>query len=643
MNKYYLLLSFSLILVKGVWAQDFLCKDENSFIRCSHAMTKNNNIQFRENLITSNYNILYHRLFFEVDPNIRYIRGNVVSYFKMNQSGNQISFDVSSNLTIDSVVYKSKQISFDQNNEMVNISFPNIINTGQIDSVSVYYQGEPPSNGFGSFETGTHNGTPVLWTLSEPYGSRDWWPNKMSLSDKIDSIDVYITAPDPYKAASNGILKSSSSFNGWSGFHWKHRHPIASYLVAIAVTDYSIYSNYVPMPDGSQLEVLNYVYPESLTDAQTNTPGIIPIIQLYNNLTIPYPFANEKYGHAQFGWGGGMEHQTMSFMKNFGFGLMAHECAHQWFGDHVTCGSWEDIWLNEGFATYFEGLCQQNINPGNWYNWRIGKLNNITSNTGGSIMVDDTTSVNRIFSSRLTYNKGAYTLHMLRWTLGDEIFFNSIKNYLNDTKLAGGFAKTPDLIAAFENESGKDLSTFFDQWYYKQGYPIYDLKLTQDGVGGNKKLRIYQTQSHPSVGFFEMAVPVQFFLNGQDTILRFDHTYSGEIFDITLTGTIDSIKFDPDLWLISKNNTLTVNTEEIKLADSTFEIYPNPGFNGFYISSTDEVMEEIFITDCLGRKIYSQYSGKYGDYIEVTDITSGSYYIIIQTKKGLIRKIWVKK
>ncbi|NOZ35444.1 MAG: M1 family metallopeptidase [Chlorobi bacterium] len=113
--------------------------------------------------------------------------------------------------------------------------------------------------------------------------------------------------------------------------HWKHRHPIAAYLIAIAVTNYSSYSDYVTLTTGENIEVLNYVYPENLTSAQNNTPNVLDVIQLYSDLFIPYPFADEKYGHAQFGWGGGMEHQTMSFMHGFSHHLMAHELAHQWF------------------------------------------------------------------------------------------------------------------------------------------------------------------------------------------------------------------------------------------------------------------------------------------------------------------------
>lgn len=625
-------------------AQEVICKDENSVVKCSHANVNQSVINFRENLATSNYDVKYHRLSFEVDPANWYIKGEVVTYFNFtNGSNDKISFDISSSLTVDSVKYKGVKITFDQSNEMVNITFKTAIPYFKLDSVSVYYQGPPPSNGFGSFQTTTHNGTPVLWTLSEPYGSRDWWPNKMSLQDKIDSIDVFITNPSDYKAASNGLLVSTKSNNGLTTAHWKHRYPIAPYLVAIAVTDYATYSDYVPMPDGTKLEVLNYVYPEDLQNAQNNTPSIIPIIQLFNNLTIPYPFAKEKYGHAEFGWGGGMEHQTMTFVVNFGFSLLAHECAHQWFGDYITCGSWEDIWLNEGFATYFEGMCQENIQPQYWTPWKVSKLNSITSNPSGSVQVDDTTSVNRIFSSRLTYNKGSYILHMLRWKMGDQVFFQAIKNYLQNTKLAGGFARTPDLIAELENASGEDLSKFFDQWYYKQGYPSYDLKFTEGKNGENKKLAIYQTQSDPSVTFFEMPVPVQFFVDGTPTTLRFDHSFSGETFDVNLAGKVDSIKFDPDLWLISKNNNLTVATTDISFNNPNHSIYPNPGFEGFFVSSKDEIINKVIIYDLIGKPCKTIDIGQKGGYIQTSDLSNGTYFVVMQTSAGLFSNKWIKQ
>ena len=380
---------------------------------------------------SDNYDLKYHRCEWEIDPAVYHIKGVITSYFKPKVSNfDQMEFDLSDSLTVDSVVYHNSPLSFNQTQpDILQIILPAVIPSDTLDSVMVYYQGTPPNTGFGAFIQSNHNGTPIIWTLSEPFGAKEWWPCKQSLNDKIDSVEILVTTPQAYRVASNGLLVSEIQSGGNKIYHWKTKYPIAAYLVAIAVTNYSYYSDFVPMQNGDSLEVLNYVYPEDLSNAQLQTPAIIDMIQFFDSLTITYPFANEKYGHAQFGWGGGMEHQTMSFMVNFGSSLMAHEVAHQWFGDHVTCGSWQDIWLNEGFATYFEGLIKERFFPTSWMSWKAAAISNITSAPDGSVICDDTTSVNRIFNGRLSYKKGAYLLHMLRWKLGDSLFFTAIKNF----------------------------------------------------------------------------------------------------------------------------------------------------------------------------------------------------------------------
>lgn len=630
------------VLISSINAQE-ICKQLEPETKCGHG-NPFKNINFRENTSTTNYDIIYHRAYFKVDPAVKYINGTIVSYFKTRETSiDKIVFDLSDPMKTNSVKYHGQSLTYSQANNELTIQLPGFINPNTLDSLSIDYEGIPDSNGFGSFEVGTHNNTPVLWTLSEPYGSRDWWPNKMSLVDKIDSIDIFISCPSAYRGGSNGLLISETTENGITSYHWKHRYTIASYLVGIAVTDYSVFTNQVPMPDGSNLEVLNYVYPENLDNAMVQSQQIIPIIQLYNNLTIPYPFAKEKYGHAQFGWGGGQEHQTMTFVIHFGQSLIAHECAHQWFGDYITCGSWEDIWLNEGFATYFEGLTQQAYFPDAWKNWKISKLNSITSQPGGSVLVDDTTSVNRIFSSRLTYNKGGYVLHMLRWVLGDDFFYQSLKNYLNNVKFAGGFAKTPDLINEFEKESGKDLTKFFDQWYYKQGYPSYELNLNHNANNGTNTLKIYQTQSHPSVSFFEMPVPVQFFYGGKDTTLVFYHTFTGQEFPVGITGIIDSLKFDPERWLISANNTVTSATNEIIVNNGTVELYPNPGYNNLFIDSKTDIITHTKILDLFGKEVYSNEFNSKGINLDTNYLPEGIYIILVTIENKIYSQKWVKR
>jgi len=343
-----------------------------------------------------------------------------------------------------------------------------------------------------------------------------------------------------------------------------------------------------------------------------------------------YPFSNEKYGHAQFGWGGGMEHQTMSFMGAFNFGLVAHECAHQWFGDHITCGSWEDIWLNEGFATYFEGLTVQRYFPNNWMNWKQGKINNITSAPDGSVRCDDTTSVARIFSGRLTYNKGAYLLNMLRWKLGDSAFFAALKNYLNDPALAGGYAKTPQLKAHLETASGQNLTNFFNQWYYGQGHPSYEIVFNQNDT--KVIATINQTQSHSSVSFFEMPVPIRFIGVTQDTTIVFNHLYSGQTFTTTVNFPIISIKIDPDLQLISANNKWK-NVSTTNNLNDAISVYPNPVSNQVNISlfllSHQNVLFEIY--DASGKLILKN-TNSYGigystKTIDTNQLSQGNYVI----------------
>ena len=220
-----------------------------------------------------------------------------------------------------------------------------------------------------------------------------------------------------------------------------------------------------------------------------------------------YPYSKEKYGHAEFGWGGGMEHTTMTFMGGWNRGLIAHELAHQWFGNKVTCGSWEDIWLNEGFATYLAALVIENFDGETSFKaWRSSSINYITSQSSGSTFVTDTTSVNRIFDGRLSYNKGAMILHMLRYKLGDDPFFQGIKNYLADPKIAYGYARTIDLQRHLEAVSSIDLTEFLNDWFLGEGYPTYQVTWYQNPTNKEVQFTVNQNQSHSSVSFFEMPL-----------------------------------------------------------------------------------------------------------------------------------------
>lgn len=510
---------------------------------------------------TTSYDVNYYRLRITVDPGVHYINGAVTTYFKPKTADfNTIYFNLRNNMIVDSVKYHGNLVPnyFFNTSTSLQINLPNTLTQNINDSITVYYQGAPMIDAFGAFKSSTTFCLPpnnkVMWTLSEPYGAKNWWPCKETLDDKADSLDMVVTCPIPYKVGSNGLLTQEiTNQNNTKTYIWKHRYPIPAYLVAFAVADYSTYSDWVPVAGSPPIEVLNYIYPCE-TVAPTKTPLMIPMFQYFIEKFGEYPYKNEKYGHAQCGFSGGMEHSTMSFMGGFSKMLLAHELAHQWFGDKITCGSWQDIWLNEGFATYLEGLtCEQGWGDQTWPNWKTSKINNVTSNNFGSTYVTDTSNVGSIFNGRLVYNKGALILHMLRLKLGDQMFFDGIYNYINSPVLSYGFAKSGDFKSVMETTSNIDLTEFFNDWLYNQGFPYYNILWAKDNLCNKVYVNIYQTHSAGLDNFFEMKVPIRFSDGVNNATVIFDQNGPAQLnFETQLNFSPTSASFDPDLWLCAK-------------------------------------------------------------------------------------------
>ncbi|MCD6543236.1 MAG: T9SS type A sorting domain-containing protein, partial [Flavobacteriaceae bacterium] len=641
--KYFLLHFFILFyfVSSSQNVKSFSEENHNSIVQ-SEKRNAAKRIAFKANPNTINYDLKYHRLEWTVDPTEAEISGEVTSYFIAKEDLNKITFDLAANMTVTKVSQRGVNLSFNQNsNEELVINLPSTLNTGVLDSLTVIYSGNPVSTGFDSFEISKHgpNNTPVLWTLSEPYGAKGWWPCKQDLIDKIDSIDVYITHPSQYKAASNGILKSEKTVGSNKITHWKHKYPIPAYLIAIAVTNYAVYNDHV---NNGDFDVVNYVYPETLQSTKAATAITPSIIDLFGELFEIYPYADEKYGHAEFGWGGGMEHTTMTFMGGWSRGLIAHELAHQWFGNKVTCGSWEDIWLNEGFATYLDALVIENFDGKNAFkNWRSNTVNYITSRTYGSTFVKDTTSVNAIFNGRLSYSKGAMILHMLRYKLGDTDFFQAIKNYLADPNIAFGYAKTIDLQNHFEAVSGFNLTEFFKDWFYDEGYPTYKVTWYQDPTSKEVQFTVNQTQSHSSVSFFEMPLPVRVKgLGGNSEIVRLELTENGQTFNTSIDFTINSIEIDPESQLISRNNSAVLGIDLVQL-ETNIHIYPNPVKDILNIQNNSQIhIKRITIYDILGKTVLLKENPT--SKISLERLNFGMLLVKIDTDRGVIHKTILK-
>lgn len=589
----------------------------------------------------SGYDVRFMRMELTIDPAVLFISGKVNTTIQARTDISEIRMQLITDFDISSVMYQGSAVQFAHQAPWdLIITLPAVLSTGSRATIEITYSGIPSTaQGFGSVGIGEHEGVPAFWTLSEPYGARDWWPGKNDLTDKIDSTEIIINTPQEYRAASNGLLKLDTVVSGTRINLWKHNYPIVPYLVAVAVTNYAVYTD-TTYSLGTMVPVLNYVYPEDLEEIMARTEHTVPLMELFSELFTKYPFAEEKYGHAQFGWGGGMEHQTMSFMGRFDFEIIAHELAHQWFGDEVTLNSWHDIWLNEGFATYLTGIAYEHMFDGYyWQRWKELTVNNIVALPGGSVYVEDTVNINRIFDSRLSYRKGAFVLHSLRWVIGDSAFFTACKNYLNDPLAEYGFASTDMLKAHMEATSGMNLTEFFNDWYYGQGYPSYVLTVNST-ENQQFNVQLTQTTSNPSVDFFEMPVPVRFYGQGKDTTIVFNHQNNQQSWTIDPGFSLDSVKLDPDIWIISAYNQVLLDSSE-PLPYPGIRIFPNPTRDYIRITSNDRDAD-LYITDLKGSTVLSKKNFNQFEWIDVRGLKQGVYIIRMKGRNFSVEERFIK-
>lgn len=588
---------------------------------------------------SENFDVHHYRCEWQIDPAVRFIQGKVTVSFSVKTPSDNIVLDLSAHLMVDSVVYHGSTTIFERrSNDGLLIRFPGTLQKGIKDSVIIYYQGIPDPLRTGAFYQGVYRGLPSVWTLSEPYGSKQWWPCKNGLTDKADSIDIIVICPDVNTSSSNGVVHSEILARGQRITHFKHRYPIASYLVAIAISQYNIERDSVQIGN-RQMPVLTYAYSWSAPDYFKPAVKVSKLcLQKFSDLFGIYPFYKEQYCQTQWGVNGGMEHQTNSFIIDGRPELVSHELGHQWFGNKVTCGSWQDIWLNEGFATYTTNIYYEHFDTTQLRPTLQRLINSITSQPGGSVWVADTTSSSRLFSARLTYNKGAYVVHMLRWVLGDSVFFKGVRRYLDNGAVTYSFARTSDLRKVLEEESGKNLEAFFQEWVYGEGYPDYHAEWSQNNNNWIK-VKLNQTTSHTSVGFYEMPVMITAKSGSRESTFVVDHRYSGQEFWLNAGYAVDSLIIDPKLWILSKNKTSSKINGNI--IPNEVKIYPNPAPGELKISlkNPSDKKLSIQLLNVLGQVLYQKEIQTAGNdeliHVPLTGLQKGIYLLKLQSERSI--------
>ena len=531
------------------------------------------------NFAAAETDVLYQEMHVAIDPAVNRVDGVITFIFSSRiDQLNRFVVDYADELPVHFILSGNENLAYTRADNLINIDLGKNLLQGELDTIMISFSSE------NRLRLEMHAGTPVIST--DPDLGSLWYPGKRDLVDKIDSVDIYVTTPPGQRVAGNGTLVSvTENIDSWI-HHWQHRYPIATtYLLHLAITNYTIVEDSVQLQDGSMLPLLHYLYPESLATIVPEVEATPDVMQFFESRFGPYPFRDEKYGHAQYTAGGALEVQTMPFMGFFNLDVIAHELAHQWFGNMVTFGSWSDIWLSEGMAEYLSGLAIEQLEPTQWNSVKTAKINSITSLPGGSVFVEDTNDLNAIFDGRLTYNKGFYLAHMLRWVVGDSIFFEACRNYLHDPDHHHGFARTIDFQNHLEAVSNIDLDEFFADWFYGEGYPSYTL--TWEQVQDSVIIVVDQAQSHPSVSFFEMPIHVAAFRFGivADTI--FQNTYNHQRFSMYVgNNNISQIIFDQDKWILSRFNMIIKGTTAVHdgSGENQIMIYPNPASGFIHIS-----------------------------------------------------------
>jgi aminopeptidase N len=528
--------------------------------------------------LTSHYakfDVHFYNIVLDVTNMSTDLSGNTQLEFIPNEDMDSVTVELSDFLTVDNVYIDGKQVDYLHQSNI--LSAYTELEANQSYSLDVHYSGKGKTESFsGVFNRKGLYNKQVTFTLSEPFGAKYWFPCKQDLTDKADSVQLILSCPDSVKAVSIGSLQGIEEKPGNKHtYTWKSNYKIAYYLPAFTVGDFMNYSQIVKV-NGTDMLFENYIYNASayFMQQKANIDSTVFLLNIYSDLFGEYPFINEKYGHVTAPIGGAMEHQTMTTTVNFGFYLVAHELAHQWFGNLVTCGRWNDIWLNEGFASYSEFLAidHEQYTEILKKEWLTREFNKASGDYTLSTYVPDIELNNpfRIFNGETTYAKGAMILHMLRNRLNnDELFHRILKSYLN--RYAHSTAEIDDFKQVVEEESNKEWDTFFDQWYYNPGYPIYNIYYLQQ----NDSLHITSVQlENDTARFFETPLVIQ--VNEQDTnYLRTIHHHSSrEENSFQLTGKLVNIEVDPEKDYLHAVNRL-MHVEGPK-TDLIVTAYPNP-------------------------------------------------------------------
>jgi aminopeptidase N len=596
--------------------------------------------------LMSNYDVKFYKLDLEVSDTSTYLSGSVSILVQViKEPFNEFILELLDLYTIDSILVDGANTDFIHQNSEITISSHVNHEINSLVNIQVFYSGSANMDNSirGIFnKKSIQFGKNITWTLSEPFYAKNWFPCKQVLTDKADSVYVFATTDSNLKVGSNGILTSTVSLPGNRvRYEWKSRYPIAFYLISISVGDYYDYSFRVK-PEGSDDSILvqNYIYnnDDYLIRNKKNIDRTGDLIKFFSDKFGQYPFAEEKYGHTVVPMGGGMEHQTMTTLFNFSFELVAHELAHQWFGDNVTCATWQDIWINEGFASYSEYLANEFlISEDKAKLWMAEAHNLAMSEPDGSIYipVNDIDDQRRIFDSRLSYKKGAAIIHMIRWEVQDDsLFFDILREFQSLYK--DSVATGMDFKILLEKKTGKSFTAFFNQWYFGEGFPR--LNVSWNVNNDTLTINSFQTVSSISNQLFNNLTEYKILFIEGDTSIFLRQQSNYEQYKILISKKVVDLKVDPEKWLL-----MDVHIQDYTNIDRKYTIAPNPARKRLEIKFNTPIDNyKIYITDITGKIINNFESSEQYYQVDLDSLSKGLYFLLIKENNNIYSSKFIK-
>jgi len=604
------------------------------------------------------FDAVHYTLDIAVNPSSYLVEGTVeITLKSLIDSLTSVELDADDVLTVTGVTRGgTTALSWTHSNDLLQINLDEPLAADSMVVLEISYNGNPTDAEHPGLFFSSQNSVAMIYSLSEPWSARTWWPCKDYPDDKA-TFDLYLSVPSDLVAASNGDYLGFTEETRWGEpyrkYHWRENYPMTTYLASIAATNYTtLTDHFVYAPDETML-VKHYIYPSLVTEASIDLDITVPALEFFSSIFGLYPFVEEKYGVALCNFGGGMEHQTLT---SYGAGLIrgdhyydwvyVHEMAHQWFGDLITCKDWTHIWLNEGFASYAEAL---------WFEHLEGKAKLKSYMEGkdhperwnGPILRDPDSDNPWYYFDNVVYDKAAWVLHMLRHVVSDSTFFDILQSYTSDPRFRCGAAETEDFVSVCEENYGAPLDWFFDEWLTRTDRLSYKWNYSSYTFGDRTNVTIAVEQLQADL----YTMPVDFRITTGtavvDTTFWIDERY--EEHHIYVDGVVQDVQFDPEHWIlcdVTKVDTGTMTPNAAFLCQN----YPNP-FNPstsirFGLDRDEEV--ELAVFDAGGRLVKTILRGKVNVGIhevkwDGTDekgmaVASGIYFLRLKTQSDDITR-----